>query len=90
MNEFLAAVIAEASALGLVWWERLALILALALFKVAGQKAFAGLWHAVASGKLTPPPLVVPSDGSAPGDPTGTQVPTDPRHPGGEGEGGSG
>lgn len=45
MTGFLRDVLDEADALGLAWWERLALILAAAILAVAGRRA----WTAIRS-----------------------------------------
>lgn len=65
-EQLLRDVLAEASLLGLSWWERIAAVLLLALLVVLGR----GALGAVGSIRSTPPPEAVPSDGSAPGDPT--------------------
>lgn len=83
----LRTVLEEAQLLGLSWWERIGVILALALLLVLAKAGIRG----IASIRLPPPvplPDYPPSDGSAPGDVHGVPLPTDPEHPGGEFPGG--
>lgn len=66
-------VIAEAAKLGLAWWERLALILATALFLVMGRRAWSVLRN------LTPPEPFPGMDASPPMDMPEGGIPIPPK-----------
>ena len=72
------AVLAEATKLGLAWWERILLVLAAALVRVLAKRAGKSILEALKRIKIEEQVVM---DEGGPQHP-GTPFPTDPDHPG--------